>query len=155
MGVFGLEGTLKCDPLSAFGERYEPGAIVLVDGTERRILASHAHKGQVRLKLQGIDTVEAAEAMRGKKLYVPGTARPQLDEDEFYARDLVGMSVVTEDGERLGQVRQVVAKPAQDLLEVGDLLIPFVRTFVVSVSMADRRIVVRLIPGMRGEADEA
>jgi len=91
------------------------------------------------LRLDGCDSREAVEALRGEELLVPVEDAPPLEEGEFWAHELAGC-VVT-DGEReIGVVARMVALPSCEALEVGDLLIPLVRDAIRSVDVPGRRI---------------
>lgn len=154
VGSFGLKGGLKVAPLTDFSERFEVGSLLYLDGEPREIVEAHWHKSQARLLIEGVTTIEEAEALKWKYLEVPQSDRPQLDEDEFLADDLVGMSVV-EGGKTIGRVSAVVNAPAQDLLIVGDVMIPLVKEFVKRVDLEAKTITVELIEGMRpGESAE-
>ena len=88
------------------------------------------------LRLEGCSTRDDAEALRGLELLVP--AAP-LEEDEYWASDLAGMTVV--DGSRVvGEVARMVALPSCEALEVGELLIPMVRDAIRSIDLDARRI---------------
>jgi 16S rRNA processing protein RimM len=80
------------------------------------------------------------EALRGEELRAPRDSAPPLEEDEYWAEDLVGCAVVA--GERtLGTVRRLVAYPSCEVLELdGGELIPLVRDAVRSVDPEARRI---------------
>jgi 16S rRNA processing protein RimM len=100
-------------------------------------LAGTADKPIVRL--EGVTTRAGAEALRGE----PISADVALEEDEFYAQELVGMAVV--DGEKaVGVVARVVAYPSCEVLEVGDLLIPLVSDAVREIDFEAGRIDVDL-----------
>jgi len=105
------------------------------------------------LRIRGVATREAAEALRGRPLLVAETDLPALEEDEFWAHDLVGCAVV--DGTRaVGEVRRLVGLPSCEVLEVerpGDaaLLVPLVRDAVRSIDREARRVDVDL--GFLGE----
>jgi 16S rRNA processing protein RimM len=105
------------------------------------------HKGRPLIKLRGIDDVTAAEALQWE--YLEATGRPELDEDEFLADDLIGLSVVTIEGETLGTIDDVMPYPAQDVLQVGEIMIPMVKQFVKEVDLEKGSVTVQLIPGMR------
>ena len=81
----------------------------------------------------------------------PDVERPPLEEGEYLTRDLIGLQAFTPEGEPLGKVDDVVAIPAHDVLVIGELLVPAVDIFVKQVDLEGRRIVLELIPGMRGE----
>jgi 16S rRNA processing protein RimM len=154
VGAFGLKGGLKVVPLTEFAERFDIGSLLYLNGEPREILDLHWHKGQARLSLEGVATVEDAEDLQWQYLTIPETDRPELGQDEFLASDLVGMSVV-EDGREIGKVTDVVGAPAHDLLVVDGAMIPLVREFVKTVDLKARTITVVLIPGMRpGESAE-
>ena len=109
------------------------------------------------LRLEGIDTREAADAMRGADLLVARAAAPPLGEDEWWAEELEGCDVV--DGERaVGRVRELMALPSCEVLAVerpgaGELLVPMVSDAIRSVDVATRRIDVDL--AFLGEASES
>ncbi len=101
------------------------------------------------LRLAGVDSREAAEALRGEPLQVARADLPPLEEDEVWAHDLVGCLVV--DGERrVGEVRRLLGLPSCEVLEVvpeggGEpLLVPLVRDAVRALDLPGRRVDVDL-----------
>jgi 16S rRNA processing protein RimM len=105
--------------------RGEPRVIERLAGTSERPI----------VRLEGASSREDAEALRGADLLVPDV----LEEDEYWARDLVGCTVVDADRE-IGVVARMVALPSCEALEVGDLLIPMVRDAIRSIDVEARRI---------------
>jgi 16S rRNA processing protein RimM len=95
------------------------------------------------LRVEGCDTRDAAEALRGTELRVPADEAPGWEEGEFWARDLEGCLVVDGDVE-VGVVERMIALPSCEALEVGDRLIPLVRDAIRSVDVQARRIDVDL-----------
>ncbi|HRI42627.1 MAG TPA: ribosome maturation factor RimM [Fimbriimonadaceae bacterium] len=148
VGTFGLDGWLKVEPLTDFPERFDPGSRIWLGESEYRVQASRWHRSQVRINLRGIDHIDQAEALRGRYLEIEESARPRLGEREFYVTDLLGLLVLDESGKELGPLEAVIDSPAHDLLQVGDILIPFVGEFVREVDRQAGRITVRLLPGM-------
>ena len=111
------------------------GATVTVAGRPYEIerLAGTAERPIVRLS--GCASREDAEGLKGEALLVPDV----LEEDEYWASDLAGMTVV--DGDReVGVVARMVALPSCEALEVGELLIPMVRDAIRSIDPETRRI---------------
>ncbi len=94
------------------------------------------------LRLGGVDDRAGIEALRGGELLVERAAAPPLPEGEYWLEDLEGCTVVTPDGRELGVVATMRALPSCEVLEVGDLLVPMVGDAVVSIDVAERRIVV-------------
>jgi 16S rRNA processing protein RimM len=118
------------------------------DGTPGLTLTGgRVAKGGVVARTKEIETREQAEAARGLRLYIPRDLLPEpQDEDEYYVTDLVGLHVVSVEGEPLGRVKSVHDFGAGDLLEVEpsqgpSWWLPFTREAVPEVSIADRRVV--------------
>jgi 16S rRNA processing protein RimM len=112
------------------------GATVKVAGRQYEIERLAGTPERPIVRLSGCSSREDAEALRGADLLVP--AAP-LEDDEYWASDLVGCSVV--DGSRfVGEVARMVALPSCEALEVGELLIPMVRDAIRSIDLQERRI---------------
>ncbi len=122
----GLRGELRVYPSSDFPERFlepgkrwllspgkmEPQSIELLGG---RYLSS---KGLYVIELAGIENREQAEALRNSQLLIEKGDRPQLEEDEFYVPDLIGLTVINQlNGETIGKVVSMISA-GNDLLEV-------------------------------------
>ena len=137
----GLDGSFHVTrPVPAL---LDEGAVLEVQGRPLRVerRAGSAEKPIVRL--EGCSSREDAEALRGADLLAPRSAAPPLEEDEFWAEDLQGCTVV--DGEReVGVVTRMIALPSCEALEVGDRLIPLVRDAIRSIDVEARRIDVDL-----------
>jgi len=87
--------------------------------TSLNILKARVDKGSAFLTLKGIDDRDKAEALRGSLLYADERVFPKLPEDNFYIRDLIGLAVVTEKGETLGKITEVLQHGAVDVYCVG------------------------------------
>lgn len=74
--------------------------------------------GSLTARLDGVEDRNAAEAIKGTKLFVARDAMPQTAEDEFYIEDLNGLSVKIADGREVGIIRQVANYGAGDVIEV-------------------------------------
>ena len=82
-------------------ERYEEIKEIYVENKPHKIEKVRFQGNTVILKLSGIDDRNAAEACKGKEIYIAESELPALPEDTYYIRDLIGMDVVTEDGEKM------------------------------------------------------
>ena len=104
--------------------------------------------GAILARIEGIDGRDAAEALAGTRLYVPRSALPAPEDDEYYHADLLGLVALSTDGETLGTVESVHAIGETDVLEIDrgaelpSLLIPFTRADVPEVDLEARRVVV-------------
>lgn len=143
---------VKVEPMTDFPERFDLGNTVYILEQPYEILDVQVHKTQFRLKLKGITKVEQAEVLKWESVCALADERPELFEDEFYAQDLEGLRLVLEDGRVVGTVDKVLAAPAQDLLVVGERLIPMVREFVLKIDLDKGEILIRPIPGLLDDA---
>ncbi len=104
-------------------------------------------KGGVIARARGITSREAAEALRGKRLYVPRERLPEPEPDEFYHEDLIGLTAVSRDGAPAGRVSAVYDFGAGDLIEVTaedgrQVVLPFTREAVPEIDLVGRRLVI-------------
>jgi 16S rRNA processing protein RimM len=124
----------------AFGNAPEAG-----ERREFDVEAVHRAGGCAVFSLRGIASLEAAAALKGARVSARRDALPSLPEDEFYWADAVGCSVVTEEGEVLGEVTGVLPGAAHDWLvvrrEADEAYLPVVAAFLRSVDVPARRIV--------------
>ena len=146
-GAFGVRGEVRlksfCVPPEAIAGY---GPLRSEDGRSFTLGPLRLVAGGLGVRLSGVETREAADALRGTRLYVDRSALPALPEDEFYHADLVGMVVQDPGGAVIGEVRAVLNHGASDLLEVArpkgaTVLIPFTRAVVPTVDLAAGRIV--------------
>ena len=143
----GIRGAFR---LKSFTERPEDVAAYgpVFDRNGQRLFALDIigpAKGGVIVKAEGIGDRNAAEALRGTEFFVPRSALPAPDDDEFYYSDLEGLDVFHVDGVRIGVVERVVNHGAGDLIEISDdrgklHLIPFDKASVPVIDIENRRI---------------
>lgn len=153
----GLKGECKLysytdDP----AHRFEAGRVLYLDQDRKKpleIVKSSMSKGLIFVFFKGIDTVEKAEALKGKDLYIPKEDLPETDEDEYYYHELIGCQVYNENQEDLGTVTDILETGPNLVLRVsskeGNFLVPFVDQFIVSVDKHDKVIVIREMEGLR------
>jgi 16S rRNA processing protein RimM len=150
VGSRGLKGQFKVNPLTTYDEYFDAGEEILIDGEWYEISSCVWLKDRPHLTLEGVDTVEAAEALKWKFIDAE-VLEFEEDADEFKIGDLLGCSVFDQTGEELGKLDEVMTLPAHDVYRIGTVMIPAVKEFVKKVDLANKRIDVQLIPGMRGE----
>jgi 16S rRNA processing protein RimM len=109
------------------------------------VAEARTHGAAVVAKLAGIENREQALALKGAEVALRREALPEPGEGHYYHADLVGLEVVTEQGERLGRIARLFTNGAQDVMEVAGertTLIPWVAAIVKEVDLAAGRIVV-------------
>jgi len=148
-GVQGLQGWVKVFSETSPRENiveYSPWMLEHVDGIETKEVKGRLQGKLVLAKLAGIETREQAAELIGTRIYIWPEQIPELDQDEYYWSDLIGMQVESTEAELFGQVEDMLETGANDVMVVkGDRerLIPFVIDDIVTeVDLANRRIVV-------------
>ena len=112
------------------------------------------YKGNmVIMKIKGVDSVEMAERLKTKNLYVSRENSVDLDEDEFFIADLIGLDVFTVAGEKVGTLKVVLQYSANDVYVVkGDndkeYLIPSTLKFVPEINIEEKKMIIDPIKGM-------
>lgn len=112
---------------------------------EYKVVEGRAHGATLVARLEGCDDRDQAMALRGLQVAVPRSELPPPEEGEFYWCDLIGLKVENTRGEKLGQVEEVFATGANDVLVVRgerERLIPFIAPVVVGVELENARILV-------------
>ncbi|MEM9010505.1 MAG: ribosome maturation factor RimM [Pseudomonadota bacterium] len=148
-GAFGVRGEVRLKSFCTLPEDLGAyGPVESEDGARRfEISALHPIKAGLAGRLSGIATREAAEALKGTRLYVDRDRLPHPADDEFYHADLIGLTVQDPGGAALGRVEAVHDHGAGDLLEVRvagvreTVLLPFTREVVPTVDLAARRLI--------------
>jgi 16S rRNA processing protein RimM len=154
-GAHGVQGAVRIKSFTATPEdigRYGP----LTDEDGRRSFDLHllgVAKGVVITRVDGINDRCGAEALRGLRLYLPRSALPETEAEEYYHTDLIGLEAVLRDGTPVGRVRAIHDFGAGDTLELvrpgaPPVMVPFTRAVVPVVEPAAGRLVLDPPPGL-------
>ena len=149
----GIKGEVRVFPYTDEPTRFSSIEKLDVEGTPFDVEKVRFLKNMVVLKLSGIDSRNDAERMRGKELSIEKEMLWEVPEDTYFVKDLLGSTVVLEDGTLVGKLSDVIKNKAQDLYEVtkegeNTFLIPAVKEFVLNVDTVKKEIVVRLVEGL-------
>ncbi|UAW64660.1 ribosome maturation factor RimM [Mycoavidus sp. HKI] len=119
------------------------------------VLAAKVHSGAVVAQLAGCNEREAAQALKGLRVWISRADFPALTNDEYYWVDLIGLEVVNQAGVMLGTVSDLIDNSAHAILRIADLtsdqagepvnhelLIPFVGAYIHQVDLAGGKIFV-------------
>lgn len=156
VGLHGLRGEVKLRPLTEFPERlrsHKELRLLRPDGCEerRRVLASRDHKGMLLVRLEGIETPEAAEALRGAEVLIGLDEAAPLPEGRFYEHQILGLRVLTPEGEELGRITSIMEGASNDVYVAGPYLIPATRDAVLRLAPDEGVMVVRSREYLEGE----
>jgi 16S rRNA processing protein RimM len=150
----GNKGEVKADVVTGFPERFASTAAVYV-GPERRRYELEEHRfmdGAVVLKLRGIDSIHLAESLRGQLVEIPEEEAVELPEGHYFWHQILGLRVVSSQGETLGKVEDILETGSNDVYVVrgprGELLIPAIKDVVKSIDLSGSVLTVELMPGL-------
>ena len=148
----GIKGEVKVMPWLDSPEDLCDFERCLIDGKEFEIEQCRVQKTCNLVKLSGIDTMEAAQAMRGKTIEL---YREDIDDEVIFAAELIGMEVFA-DGKLIGKIKEVLDYPGNSVYVVKgehEYMIPAVSAFILDTDMEKNAMQVRLIEGMRSDED--
>lgn len=160
----GVKGEVAVRTLTEVESRFQPGSVLLLGpGGERPLTVGSVrgpHHGRLLVRFREVGGRDEAEAIRGHVLLVDSGQAPTLSEsDRFWVHQVVGLEVRTEDGRSIGRVREVLHSPANDVWVVdgagGEILVPAVREVVAEVDLPGALVVIREVPGLLDQAEEA
>lgn len=146
VGPHGVRGTVRVRPAGT-GEHLRKDVAPVIAGTRRTIEGVRETPKGFLLDLDGVHDRAGAVTLRGEDLLLDRAELDSPGEGEFYVADLVGLAVVDETGEPLGEVAETFETAAHETLVVrtdsGDLFVPFTMEHVPDVSLEARRVTVR------------
>lgn len=154
----GVRGEVKVFPTTDDPARFKTLKQVILDTGKEKIELEIAgvkfFKNLVILKFKGIDDINDVEKYRKCSLLVTRENAVKLEKNEYFISDLIGLAVVTVEGETLGAISDVLQTGANDVYVVSqdglkDLLIPAIKECVKEVNMKTGCVTVHLLPGLR------
>lgn len=151
----GMDGTLKVFPLTDFPERFKLlKEVFLVKGFSRKLSINKLrfHKGCILLTLKGCSDRTTAEEWRNAEVAIDSKDLWPLGEGEYYHFQIEGLKVFSEDGEYLGEVKQIVSTGSNDVYVVGsgekELLLPAIKEVIRSIDLVKGEMIVHLLEGL-------
>lgn len=153
----GIRGEVKVFPTTDDANRFQKlKEVILETGKERLTLTVAGvkfFKQYVILKFREYDSINDVEKYKGAKLLVPREKAVKLQKDEYFVADLIGMQVVTEDGEPFGRLKNVLETGANDVYVVEttegkEVLLPAIKECIQQVDMGKGVITVHIMDGL-------
>lgn len=159
--AWGIKGWFRVLPYSADPEALfsskrwflipaERGAKTFTGVAKLAIAQAKMHSGMIVASAREVDDRDAAERLRGARIFISRSSFPTVREDEYYWVDLIGLTVINREGVALGTLTELLSTGAQTVLviesELGgkktERMIPFVSVYVDDVDLASRSMVV-------------
>jgi len=149
---WGTEGKLKVKVITDFPQRFAPSATVYVNRQPMTIDSTEWHKGKAIIKLNTIDSIGAAQRLRGQPIEIHHSQVYPLPEGQYYHFQLIGLEVWTTQGKLLGNITEILTAESNDNYVVrgndGEILIPAIEDVVKSIDLNKGRIIIEAIPGL-------
>lgn len=154
----GIRGEVKVFPTTDDPRRFlDLEEIILDTGKEKKILTIDRvkfFKNMVILKFKEYDNINDVEMYRQKELFVTRDQAVPLEENEYFIADLIGLQAISDEGEELGEIADVLQTAANDIYVikkagVSDLLVPAIKDCVKNVDIEGGKIELHLLPGLR------
>jgi 16S rRNA processing protein RimM len=154
----GLKGEMQMDVLTDFPERLKKGLKVYV-GPEYTLHTFRSIRPQPPMLLvafEGLDSPEAIGDLRNRLVFVSVESLPPLEEGEYYHHELLGLTVVDEEGQVLGLLTDILETGANDVYIVQpesgpEILLPGTDEVILEIDLSARQMKVHLLPGLLNE----
>ena len=158
-GTHGVRGQVRLHSYSGNLESLQAAHDVLLrfsSGISRQIKLARVvlHSGKILLTLEGIDTIEQAQELVGGELVLQWEQLPKPDADEYYWRDLLGLSVLTNEGQLLGKISDIMETGANDVYLVKndatrrEYLIPAISSVINKVDLQTGTMTITPLEGL-------
>ena len=151
----GLKGDVVFEVLTDFPERLRTGVTLFVgDGhTAVTVERRRWHRSSLLIRFESIDKPEMLAPLTNQYVYVRADDRPPLPDGEFYHHQLLGLKVISDEDQELGNLFQILETGANDVYivknDVGkEILLPAIGEVIKEINLAEGKIIVHLIPGL-------
>lgn len=145
INTFGVKGEVKIYPDIDYFDELER---VFIKDKEYKIEKLRNQKGIIIAKFEGIDDINQIESLKNEEVMITLEDRPELPEGKHYVGDLLGLEVITEDGQVLGTLDNIYNTGANDIYEVGEILLPATDEVIKQIDMENKKIIVHLLKGL-------
>ncbi len=150
VNTHGINGEVKIEVWLDSPAFFKTFKRLFISGAEKKILSAREHKQFIIARLEGVEDINAAMAFKGKTVEIL-RADARMKDGEFFVQDILGFTVVDEDGHTVGKLVDAFETPASMLYVVrgeSEHLIPAVREFILGIDAEKEEIRVHLIEGM-------
>lgn len=152
LAPWGVKGKLKVKVETDFPQRFTPGAKIYLNHQPVIIEDVQWHHRKLTIKLNGIDSWEDAQKLRGKLLEIHHSQVRPLPEGQYYHFQLIGLEVRTTHGELLGKITEILTTESNDNYVIrgskGEILIPAIEDVVKSIDLDKGCMVIEPIEGL-------
>lgn len=153
----GIKGEIRVVPTTDDIERFRRLSEINVFKKENETIYNiesvRMHKKFVLLKLQGIDNMTEAEKLKNTEIRIHKDLAIPCEQDEYYIKDLYGIRVITDEGEDIGTIEDIIVTGANDVYLIknntSEILIPAIKQCILKVDINENIMTVHLLEGLR------
>lgn len=145
INTFGIKGEIKIYP---YVEYFQDLNYIIINNEEKKIKNIRFKKNIAIVKLEGIDDINQIEQFKGCIVTINEDDIPEPPEGEYYLQDLIGMEVYTDEGKLLGKIDDAFNTGANDIYQVGKILLPAIDDVVKEIDFENNKITVHIINGL-------
>jgi 16S rRNA processing protein RimM len=145
VNTVGLKGEIRVWPYIDYFDKVKK---VYINGKEHEIERTRNHKNVVIIKLKDINTIDEAESLKDMMIEMERKDAPSLPEGIYYINDLIGFEVYSDDGKFLGTLDDIFNTGANDIYQVGDILLPAIKDVIKQIDTDNQKIIIHLIDGL-------
>jgi 16S rRNA processing protein RimM len=159
----GVRGKMKVEYFGDDLDRFSSYREIFIENETNRlepyeILEVLPQPPRLILRLKGVEKIEEVEPLIGKNIFIEKEALPELEVGEYYWADLLGMEVETQEGKRIGKVKEIFSTGAHDVYVVegkrGEILLPAIEGVIQSIHLKKRVMKVARMEGLWEDEDE-
>lgn len=157
VNTHGIRGEVKVVVITDFPEeRFKVGNQLFIDQQpplKVKINSVRQHKGFILLTFDGFTNINQVEQFKGQQLMVSEEDIHPLDDGQYYYHEIIGLTVITDDGRELGKIKEILSPGANDVWVVkrpkqSDLLLPVIDDVVKKVDLDHHQVTVELMEGL-------
>ncbi|MBP1930763.1 ribosome maturation factor RimM [Ammoniphilus resinae] len=158
VNTHGIRGELKIISVTDFPEkRYKKGSKLYLSHPSLKepitvtIESAREHKNTYIVSFEEFSSINDVEKYKGGKLQIREEDRVELEEDEFYYQDIIGCEVWSDQGEKLGVIKEILTTGANDVWVVDgekEILLPYIDDCILAVDLDQKRITAHIMEGL-------
>ncbi len=145
VNTFGLKGELKVYPYVDYIPKVKK---VYIKDNLMEIERARNQKNILIIKLKGIDSIDEAEKLKNTSIEMDRKDAPKLPKGTYYINDLIGFDVYTDENEFLGKLDDIFNTGANDVYQVGKILLPAINDVIKQIDTDNKKIIVHLLKGL-------
>ena len=152
LAPWGIKGKLRVKVITDFPQRLAASSQVYINRQPMAIDSAQWRNGYAIIKLNNLDSIEAAQRLHGQPVEIHRGQLKSLPEGQYYHFQLIGLEVWTTQGELLGNITEILTAESNDNYVVsgdnGEILIPAIEDVVKSIDLDGGRVLIELIDGL-------